>query len=478
MLSSLGYARWHMHRRIALLAIASACRGEATAPPANHPTPTAPLALWRTDLHATPIALVGDNLVAWDEDRVGIVEFAAATGRELRFRAIDGLPVAGAPYLWEPVPGGYLARWDDLMSIREDAGALRAAWTIPDTWSGELVIAGDRGWITRDDPSSVSSVSSFGLSDGKPRWTVELPAAQDIRFAGDARTLVLARRLSVPAPSGDDHLHRVLTAFDAETGAVTWSVELPYEPGVFAVGTGGIALTPDDKHLALYDAATGHRIELPLHDRYPRLLVDAGIAYVADLEDDTLSAYRIADGQRLWHTHHRVGHGTTPVVHDRLLVIGTSYGSVLALDRNTGALQWEIGTGMNHATLFVGDTAVVAVPGRLAVPDHLQLGFARPTTAPALEFATIHGRVRSIACLKIRAFEGLRGFQIDVGDQTVELDRNGRFSAQVRAVGVVLVAGAAWFDDNESHRSSVAIPLTGAGVYTTPELEFGLCERG
>jgi hypothetical protein len=470
---SLGYARWHMHRRIALLAIASACRGEATTPLANHPTPTAPFALWRAELHATPIAVVGGSLVAWDEHRVGIVDFAAATGRELRFREIDGLPSSGVPHLWEPIPGGYLARWVDLTSIREDAGTLRAAWSVPDTWASELVIAGDRAWVTRDDPSSVSSVSSFGLGDGKPRWTVELPAAQDIRFAGDAQTLVLARRLSVPAPSGGDDLHRVLTAFDAETGAVTWSVELPDEPGALAVGTGGIALTTHDEHLALYDAATGHRTELPLGDLYPRLLVDAGIAYVADLEDDTLSAYRITDGQRLWHTHHRVGHGTVPVVHDRLLVIATSYGFVLALDRNTGALQWEIGTGLNHATLFVGDTAVVAAPGSLAIPDHLAVGFAWPMTTPALESATIHGRVRSVACIK-----GLWGFPIDVGDQTVELDRDGRFSAQVRAVGVVLVTGAGRFDDNESHRSSVAIPLTGAGVYTTPDLELGLCERG
>jgi hypothetical protein len=155
------------------------------------------------------------------------------------------------------------------------------------------------------------------------------------------------------------------------------------------------------------------------------------------------------------------------------LLITTRYGSVLALDRATGAVQWEIGTGLANARLRVSDRAVVAWTTFGLVVDHPRrvVAFALPQRALATELATIHGRVTRVACWKSSRAA------LDVGGERLEPAADGRFTARVRATGIVLVSGPASFDDDDDHRSSATVELTGAGDYTVPDLELGVCDR-
>ncbi len=394
--------------------------------------------MWTTTLSSEPFAIVGDRLFAWDSTREGIVELDAATGRELRFRTIGGASFAIAPRSWLPIPGGYVADDGNLTQIREHAGALSAMWTVRAGYLSDLVVAGDT--VIGMDFGEPSAMFALGLLDGKPRWRVPRPAAvKSLRLAGDASALVMTY---------DRDRQPVIAALDPASGATRWSLDLPYEPGELALGTGGFAVATGKHALALYDAATGHATAVPLESPYPSLLVDAGIAYVVDDRAKAIAAYRIRDGTLVWRVDHEVGLAHLSV-HDRLLVIATYHATMIALDRATGALQWEIGTGVDDK-VFVGDRVVVAVGGSRVV------GFTQPATRPVPERATIRGRVSGVACGVIR------GTLVDVGEQRVEVDEDGRFTAEIRALGVVLVGG-------------FAVRLTGAGDYTVPDLELNHC---
>ena len=454
-------------RRLAALACAGACgHSSPPGPIESHVAAGPTVAIWQATSNAELFAGVGDTILAWDQARDGVVERSARTGVAGRFRSIARATVNGTPEEWLEANGGIVIGWGgggDLTFLRSRGDALEVAWTSPDDWWGApYVIAGNTLWGAR--ARGKSALEAVNLDDGTTRWSTKFPIdAQDVKVGGDASTILLAREryLKTP-PNGPADIHRVIAAYDAKTGAVRWEHELPVEPNQVAVGEGGAIAALDDA-LVLFDA-TGTTTRIPFHHAYPSLVVDRGIAYVVDHERGEISAHRTSDGHAMWRTARATGVGSRIEVHGEQLYVTTSFGTVIALDRTTGAVTWEIGTGVIARYLVVGDTAIVTMD------EHDAAGFVIPRVAPAPETATIHGVVRRVACGRPDMVT------VGIGDQRVTPDANGHFTATVSAIGVVLVTGATHVYQRRGSDTRVAIALTGSGDYATPDLEYDRCD--
>jgi hypothetical protein len=106
----------------------------------------------------------------------------------------------------------------------------------------------------------------------------------------------------------------------------------------------------------------------------------------------------------------------------------------------------------------------------IATDLHGASGFALPGTAPDLETATVHGRVREMRCATPSSL------WVRVGTTRVQPDPQGRFTATIQAAGRITVAVPYNRQDRDgSPTSQVAIDLTGKGDYATPDLVADAC---
>ncbi len=104
-----------------------------------------------------------------------------------------------------------------------------------------------------------------------------------------------------------------------------------------AVVAGVVYASCDDGILYALDAATGAERWRFTGTTLSDVTVTGGLAYVND--DDVLRALNAATGEERWEA--AVPGGTSAVVDDALLVIGTGDGDLLGLDPTTGAERWR-----------------------------------------------------------------------------------------------------------------------------------------
>ena len=454
--------------RLALAGVLAACGAPSppVAPIAGHAPQGQVLQVWRAVTKTDPFGAIGNVVVSWDSTRGGIVERSATTGTETGFRRIEGSHTNGTPEVWQPTAAGIVTGWgggSDLTLVHDRNGVLSVGWSQADDWWGSpYVTIGTTLWGAR--ARTHSALEAVDLADGSVRWLVKFPDdAQDVKVGGDATTIMLAReRYMVTPPNGAGDIHRVIAAFDAKTGAARWQNEIPIEPNSVEVGSGGAIAALDDS-LLLFDAATGHVAKRPFAHTYPSMLVDQGLAFVIDDVDKLVTAYRLVDGSTVWSIKHTVGHGSHLAAHDDLVIMTTEAGTALALDRGSGAVRWEVGTGVVATKLAVTDAAVVMFD------DHEVGGFALPRSTPAQETATIHGIVRRVECGTVKETP------INVGGHEVSPDANGHFVAQVTGVGFVRVSGPYYSRLEKPHTNFAVIELTGKGDYATPDLDLNIC---
>jgi outer membrane protein assembly factor BamB len=128
-------------------------------------------------------------------------------------------------------------------------------------------------------------------------------------------------------------------------GPVTWlwPAPAPASTGMPAADEREVAFTYGHEHLVLLDAG-GSTVwdvaRLGLRDVAPRLTDDLVLAAA----DDGMSAFRRADGTKLWDTPLQA-RPNTPVVVGRLAVTSTWEGTLVALDLATGKVAWTLPLG-------------------------------------------------------------------------------------------------------------------------------------
>lgn len=195
--------------------------------------------------------------------------------------------------------------------------------------AGDAVVVGDR-----------EALHAFDRADGTHRWSRPLPAPAHHVAAG-AGVAVVA------------DLDGGVFAFDLVDGAPRWelrAVRAVYHEPVVDTTRGAVLLVVPDaggNRLRVLDAATGAlRWEYPV-DGYTAIPVVADDRVVVAEGDGRFHAVVLsidaATGTRQWASQVPASFesGIEPAVIGRRVLVVDHYGTVTALDRDTGHLRWE-----------------------------------------------------------------------------------------------------------------------------------------
>ena len=191
------------------------------------------------------------------------------------------------------------------------------------------------------------------------RWDVRLGTVTSNVIVADGR-VVAVRVDASGAPQ--------LTALDAATGGVLWSVATPaariaYEQGrVYATqGTG----------VAAFSAQTGARlwtVDLHADHGVPHVVADAGTVFVlVDEPGSKVAALRGSDGTPLWTSPTLSSGSSSPAVDGARVYVGFGGGPTFALNRATGAIAWHYDTccsgGGGTSVVLNGDRVYAEAEG-------------------------------------------------------------------------------------------------------------------
>jgi hypothetical protein len=355
----------------------------------------------------------------------------------------------------------------------------KVAWTTPDVPARSyLQLVDERVLVASHYNSDADFLVAWALQDGRKEWT-EVGSAT----AGFTRVKYLWTDGTRGYLLGD----RGLRVFDPVTGATAWetSVHSP-ECGV-ATGEGLVVIEDPDGH-RLLDAETGTQsARLPStgasrcgwndysYESVAPGVIAEGRLFAFDSSppsggNSPLRAFDLHTQRELWHVE-GLSDGYIVADHDAVFVTGPSERVLLALDAATGKTQAEISIG---SFFDVRVEPVGGVAGPLVVIDDHDVGqwiLGRVDTAPTPESYVIRGRLIPADDLPRKRVAGVR---VQVGEQVIETDKQGRFSARGVALGVIPVIQADDFyeyqDESNYEYSRVAIDprkvvLEGKGTY-------------
>jgi hypothetical protein len=473
------------HSRGLVFVALAACA--AHTPPSPEPEPARPAAApevpaiagtgtaWQVALTEDVVGLIDERFFVWDRAGAGgIAEHSALTGAPLRSRPIAGLDINGAPRYWEPVPGGFLAHWDGPAFIRETDGALSVGWIDRGSdWYGDHVLVGDTMILVAN--RGRAALVRRAWADGRELWRTPLPpwlGLEDVTSDG-AHVHVAMQVYDPNSPTPRVAVPMRVAAFDLATGAPSWSLDFPGAPGVLAA-SGGIVVAAVLGDLVFFDGVTGRvrsKVAMGRPNIYPRLLI-AGDRVIVALNGSTsaVTSFDLATGAQQWSTALSLDGGPELARAGDLVLVTTAAGTVAALALDGGALQWEIGLGVDGHRLWNSPSAVVFAGRGLAG------GFRLPPDVPE-EQATFHGRVLAVRCGQ------LSDAVVRVGGTDVTPDAGGNYRATIRARGFVVVGGAGSLgmprrDSPDDTVGRVSIRLDGRGDYTVPDLTLDRCDSG
>jgi outer membrane protein assembly factor BamB len=243
---------------------------------------------------------------------------------------------------------------------------------------------GDSPW-TADVPTTLALAAGDGAvfaatdrelvglgSDGKPRWSVQVPGGFSAPPAWDAGWLIATTK-------GGEVL-----AVRSQDGQVLWTANVA-APVVArpAIGHDRVYLSLEDGHVAALDLRTGAlawQQRLGGRPGAPLVMIDRVFVGAADRWFYCLST---KDGGRKWRWRHG-GLITAPAAVDARHVYVTGYNNVLrALDRSGGSQRWMRGLPMRPigGPLVLHD--VVAVAG---IGGDVRTFRSSPPGQPAGEF--------------------------------------------------------------------------------------------
>jgi outer membrane protein assembly factor BamB len=142
---------------------------------------------------------------------------------------------------------------------------------------------------------------------------------------------------------------------------VKWTYQAPRIIEAIAVSPSGVILIHTSRQLIALDSTSGEKIwEFPIRDSvyFTTPLIVNGIVY--DLDNELVFALDEANGNLLWTKHLKAD--------TRILEASASYlfinrpsKDILALDRFSGEILWQIPASRGHTMIFVNDPIIFAV---------------------------------------------------------------------------------------------------------------------
>jgi outer membrane protein assembly factor BamB len=325
------------------------------------------------------------------------------------------------------------------------AGALLstpAAAAAPDGWLQDGYGPGNTGVNPAEHTVTAANVGKL-----RYRWSLVSPV---VRGSCNFQTppVVAGGRLFLPDQAG-------FGAYNAATGARVWrhaySSAGDSVPPKFAVAgstllaagnTCGSTSDPDGD-LTAYNAATG-AVRWTVHRDAPmwQLVVDGDVIAIGggDAGDDVVSAYRLADGARLW-TRSGVELGAGASAAGRLLLTRVDHSGAVAVNLATGKALWSTPADLSvnaadpsghrfYATR--ADGALVAVDAKTGA-----VAWTRPAVTPLGASAAL---ATDATRLYIASDEHLIALRATDGAKLWDVDLYGEVYRPIEAGGVLYVA--------------------------------------
>jgi outer membrane protein assembly factor BamB len=273
---------------------------------------------------------------------------------------------------------------------RQDSGP-RASRHLARVWQRPAAAADDSlvgSWLTGKlliRGSTEGGLVAYGLADGVPRWSAELPgrAAKDGTRPCAMSPTLTAAGLGTVAFGKDGSTCTDLAGVDTRTGTVLWTVPLTdaKHPVAMAADTyvqGGVATIVSENFLGGLDIRTGHRVwGFNPRGYYCNAYVwgATGVVLVDDFCADrkvpfTFTAYDARTGKKMWsleqdaHTDVANIFSASPLIagehtagEDSVRVIGPK-GRSHKFAVGTTELTPGNGTGADHSARIVGGVLV------------------------------------------------------------------------------------------------------------------------
>ncbi len=216
---------------------------------------------------------------------------------------------------------------------------------------------------------SMTWVSTLALADGSTLWTQQVAGGDTSRLVLDGGTLYVGGSLS-----------SVLTALDAESGTLRWSVQLPPAEGASSFLSRGETLFVQTRHrLEALDASSGHLL-WQLVTAVQAFEVENGIVSLIFRDQppangtptSTLSglqALRASDGHQLWQEVTPVSaDGEIDVLTPEVIYRATTaeQGNLSAWSTRDGAPLWQVTTQPISSLLLLQGVLYAASGGTVA----------------------------------------------------------------------------------------------------------------
>jgi hypothetical protein len=321
------------------------------------------------------------------------------------------------------------------------------AWTTPDAPSRSyLHLVGDSMLIASHYDTQADYLVAWALHDGRKEWH---------QVGSDAVGFTRVKDLWTDGTRGYLLGDRGLVVFDPVTGATSWTATVTGPECGVATGEGRVVIEDPQGHRIL-DAKTGTEgARLPGTGASKCSWMDysyIGVAPGVIAEDrlfafdsnpppdgtSPLRAFDLQTKQELWRVE---GFSDDFIVadHDAVYVTGPSQRVLHALDAATGKTQAKISIG---APFDISIEPVGGAAGPLVVVDDHDLGvwvLGRREAESAAEAYVIRGRLTPSEGLARRRVAGVR---VQVGEEVVKTDKQGRFSVSGAALGVIPVTQA------------------------------------
>jgi hypothetical protein len=350
----------------------------------------------------------------------------------------------------------------------------KVAWTTPDvTARSYLQLVSDRVLVASHYDTQSDFLVAWALHDGRKEW----------HLVGSAATqFTRVKNLWTDGTHGYLLSDRGLLVFDPVTGTTAWEASVTSPECGVATGEGFVVIEDPGGHRVL-DAETGTpsaRLSSMglakcgwLDYGFSPGVIAEGRLFAFDSDTDTgssrLRAIDLQSQRELWHAEGFADDFVLAAA-DGVYVISPSERVLFALDAATGKIQAEISIG---SSFDVSIEPVGGAAGPLLVVSDLYVGhwiLGRVDPAPTPESYVIRGRLSPTEGLARRRLAGVR---VQVGEQVVKTDKQGRFSARGATLGVIPVTQADDFyeyQESEYERSRVAIDprkvvLEGKGTY-------------
>jgi hypothetical protein len=375
-------------------------------------------------LHEGPeiVGLAGGTAYFWDREfsnvgalgAVALRDGARIESREISDLNINGEPdyIVGAP----GAPGKLLGDWGEPVLL-QDNGTDRPfsiVWRAQSArWTSAILAGGNLVYWQYEPANGIIALSPV---DGTEVWSGSLePGANGVDLSTDGTYFYAVwQQYSPTAPTPTITVPQRVRAFDMTDGRTLWTRDFMQHTGGIAVADNTVVVAMGSD-LLFSDGATGHVIATVATGHpaniYPGMTTAGDVVYVG--LRDAVTAYRASTGAQLWQTPVSLDGGPELVVQGERLLVSTGHGSVVSLERGTGQLEWEVGTGVSSYRIYANERGFVTVGSGSAGAS-----FAADLTRRRV---VISGRVTA-QCLSIAEVV------LSVGNRTVSPAADGTFT--------------------------------------------------